>query len=54
MSSIRIWLWPLAIAALCAAGLGTGLVSDGWGDVLAWLGLAVPAVISLWVLLRRA
>jgi len=49
----KVWTWPIVIAALSTLGLGAGLVSDGWGDVLAWLGLAVPAVISLWALLRR-
>ena len=40
--------WPLAIAILTATGLVTGLVSDGWGDALAGLGLLVPAVVATW------
>jgi len=35
------------IAVVSAIGLIAGLVSEGAGDWLSWLGLAVPVVISL-------
>jgi hypothetical protein len=44
----RLWGWPLALALLTATGLGTGLVSEGWGDVWSWVGLGVPMVTIGW------
>lgn len=38
----------MAIALLTMAGLLAGLVSDGWGDVLAAIGLLVPALLAIW------
>lgn len=53
MTAWQIFRWPAAIAVLTTAGLVAGLVSDGWGDVLAAVGLLVPAVLSAWLGLRR-
>lgn len=44
---------PLLIALLGAAGLFAALLGDGWWDALAWVGLAVPAVLSLRGLVAR-
>ena len=52
MTTWQIFRWPLAIAALTITGLLTGLVSDGWGDALAALGLLVPAVLAGWFSFR--
>ncbi len=43
---------PLVIGLLCAAGLFSALLGDGWWDSLAWLGLGVPALLGSWPLLR--
>ena len=48
-----VFAWPLLIALLGAAGLFAALLGDGWWDSLAWLGLAVPSVLSLRVLAVR-
>ena len=53
MSPWQIFRWPLCIGALTCTGLVSGLVSDGWGDALAALGLFVPAASALWFGLRR-
>lgn len=53
MSLWQIFRWPLWIGALTTTGLVSGLVSDGWGDVLAALGLFVPAAVAVWCGLRR-
>lgn len=53
MSPAPVWRHPLWIGALTAAGLVAGLVSDGWGDALAAVGLGVPAAIALVFGLRR-
>lgn len=53
MSGWTIFRWPLLIGVLTATGLVSGLVSDGWGDALAALGLFVPAVVVAWFGLRR-
>ena len=46
--AVRIWFWPTAVALLCATGLVSALVSDGWGDVWSWLALGVPVAVSGW------
>ncbi len=44
---MRIWLWPVLIGVLSTLGLIAGLVSEGAGDWLSWLALAVPVAIGL-------
>jgi hypothetical protein len=53
MSLWRIFRWPVLIGALTTTGLIGGLVSDGWGDVLAALGLFVPVAVAVRFGLRR-
>jgi hypothetical protein len=43
-----MWGWPLVLGLLSASGLLTALVSDGWGDWWAWLGLGVPVAVMAW------
>lgn len=50
---MRIWRWPLLLALLSAGGLGAGLVSDGIGDVLAWIGLGIPVAVGGRLALRH-
>lgn len=45
-------LWPSAIAAVSLAGLVAGLMGEGWWDVAAALGLAVPMVAIAWGMRR--
>lgn len=54
MTTWKIFKWPLLIALLTTAGLLAGLVSDGWGDALAAVGLFVPAALAVWFSTRRA
>lgn len=44
---------PTLLALLGFAGLFAALLGDGWWDALAWVGLALPACLSLWALPRR-
>lgn len=53
MSTWQIFRWPVGIALLTSIGLVSGLVSDGWGDAVAALGLFAPASVSVWFSLRR-
>lgn len=53
MSLWQVFRWPLAIGVLTLTGLIAGLVSDSWGDVLAAIGLFVPAAAGTWYGLRR-
>jgi hypothetical protein len=53
MSLWQIFRWPLMIGLLTAVGLVSGLVSDGWGDALAALGLFTPAAVAAWFCWRR-
>jgi len=39
---------PVLLAALTALGLVAGLLGDGWLDVLAWVGLGIPALACLY------
>lgn len=49
-----LWRWPIVLAVLTTIGLGAGLVSDGVGDWIAWIGLGLPVLVSLWFgVLRR-
>ncbi|HGA2319010.1 TPA: hypothetical protein ACIRVE_003598 [Pseudomonas putida] len=43
----RIFVWPMVIALLTAAGLFAALLGDGLWDSLAWLGLGVSAAFGL-------
>ena len=44
---------PLLIGLLSAVGLFSALLGDGAWDVVAWLGLGIPAVLGLWPLLPK-
>jgi hypothetical protein len=48
MSLWHVFRWPLAIGLLTVVGLISGLVSDGWGDAIASLGLFVPVAVAVW------
>jgi membrane protein implicated in regulation of membrane protease activity len=47
------FMLPGLIAVLSLAGLFAALLGDGWWDALAWIGLGLPALLSIWPLLRR-
>lgn len=51
-STARIFAWPMLIALLGLAGLCTALLGDGAWDALSWLGLGLPAWLSIRGLLR--
>lgn len=43
----RVWLWPTAIGIASLAGLLAGLLLNGWGDSLAWMGLGLPVATGV-------
>ncbi len=49
----EIFAVPLLLAAVTIVGLVAALLGDGWLDVLSWVGLAVPALVIPWALVRR-
>ncbi|MFJ4344556.1 hypothetical protein [Pseudomonas sp. NPDC089401] len=51
-STARVFAWPAAIAALGALGLFAALLGDGPWDMLAWLGLGIPAYLGVRALWR--
>jgi len=50
----KVFGLPAVIALVTGVGLIAGLIGDGWFDLVAWIGLAIPAVICVWPLLRPA
>jgi hypothetical protein len=44
-TALRLWGWPVALGLLSATGLVSALLSDGWGDVWAWLALGAPVAV---------
>jgi hypothetical protein len=49
----HVWGVPIALGVITAVGLIAGLMSDGAGDVVSWLALAIPVGVGLWCSLRR-
>jgi hypothetical protein len=47
-ASWQMFAAPIAIALVTGVGLVAGLIGDGWLDVLAWIGLAIPAIVVIW------
>ena len=43
---------PLLLAACSLVGLVSALTGDGWRDIVAWVGLAVP-VLAIGLAIRR-
>lgn len=37
-----VWRWPVVLGLASLVGLAGGLMQDGWGDALAWIGLGIP------------
>ena len=50
---IRIWPIPILLGILATFGLIAALLSDGIGDYLSWLALAIPVAVILWYVPRR-
>lgn len=51
-SMLRVWCAPGVLALISAAGLLSGLLADGVGDVVSWLALAAPIVVVLYRVAR--
>lgn len=47
-----IWTWPVLLGLLSTLGLLAALLSDGAGDVISWVSLAVPVVTVWWFVWR--
>jgi hypothetical protein len=43
-----LWGMPILLGVLTAVGLVSGLLGDGWWDVVAVIGLAAPVVVGAW------
>ncbi len=52
-TTARIFAWPALIALLGALGLFAALLGDGGWDVLSWVGLGIPALLSARALFWR-
>lgn len=45
---IRVWTAPIFLGVLATFGLISALLSEGFGDYLAWLTLGIPVAVVLW------
>jgi len=52
LTSWQIWRWPAALGLLGTLGLLAALLSDGLGDWISWLSLAVPLLAVAWFVWR--
>lgn len=43
---------PLALGVVSTIGLVVALVGDDLWDVLGWLGLGIPLIITTWCMVR--
>ncbi len=43
-----LWKWPVSMGVLSLVGLLAGLIADGWGDWVSWVGLGAPTAAMLW------
>ncbi|VEF13312.1 Uncharacterised protein [Pseudomonas fluorescens] len=50
----KVFSTPIVIAVLSAAGLFAALLGDGIWDALSWIGLGVPAFLSIRGFLPRS
>lgn len=50
---IRIWTAPTLLGISAAIGLIAALLSNGIGDYLAWVALAIPVLVVLSCARRR-
>jgi len=41
----RVFAIPTALAALIAVGLASGVLGDGFWDVISWISLATPLMV---------
>jgi hypothetical protein len=48
----KVWGIPFIIGICSATGLLSALIGDGFFDLLSWLSLGVPVVLSIWYLLK--
>lgn len=51
-SLTQIFAMPLALGVVSAIGLVVALVGDDLWDVLGWLGLGIPLIITTWCMVR--
>ena len=50
----QIWGMPVLLTVTSSAALVIGLLADGLADVVAYVGLGVPAAVAAWHLVRAA
>ncbi|GGC91259.1 hypothetical protein [Halopseudomonas salina] len=44
-SALNIWLWPVLLGMLSAAGLAGALIGDGWWDIASTAALGVVTLV---------
>lgn len=45
---LSVWMPPILLGVASAVGLVAALVSDGVGDWLSWIALALPVAVALY------
>lgn len=49
----KVWGTPAIIGILSAIGLFSALTGDGFYDLISWLALGVPVVVTVWFLAKK-
>lgn len=48
----KVWGIPVIIGICSALGLLSALTGDGFYDLLSWLTLGLPVVVTIWFLVK--
>jgi len=48
----QVWSVPAALGFLTLVGVVAALLSDGIGDAISWITLAIPVAVALWFIGR--
>lgn len=48
----KVWGIPVVIGILSGIGLLSALTGDGFYDLISWLTLGLPVIITIWFLVK--
>ena len=54
LTSRQIWSAPVALAIISALGFACAILGNGIWDILGWMALAAPSVVTIWHIAKRS